>query len=159
MNRLKSKLNDLSVGIFSAETGARQWMKAEKYNSYLIWKVGKKKTDELLFIRHNEMVTYFSFCRSGEKGKMMWQFGDSNVAVSIVQDILKVQNKKSRAFTSVKQVFIYTADGNIKDVKYFHKMKIENLSLLNPLFVLESTKDEKALETLIEYLPDLKTFF
>ena len=140
---LKSKLNGLSVGIFSAETGARQWMQAEQYESYLIWKIGKKKIDELLFIRDGEMITYFSFHRSGKKGKMLWQFGDGDIADSIVQDILKVQNEKSKKITFAKQVFIYTSDGSIKDVKSFHKMKIENLILLNPLSVLESTKDEK----------------
>ena len=143
MSLLKSKLNGLSVGIFSAATGARQWMQAEKYESYLIWKIGKKKIDEFLFILNGEMVTYFSFHRSGEKGKMMWQFGDSDVADSIVQDILKVQNEKSKQFTTAEQVYIYTSDGSIKEVKSFHQMKIENLTLLNPLSVIESTKEEK----------------
>ena len=143
MSLLKSKLNGLSVGIFSAATGARQWMQAEKYKSYLIWKIGKKKIDEFLFILNGEMVTYFSFHRSGEKGKMMWQFGDSDVADSIVQDILKVQNEKSKKVTTAEQVYIYTSDGSIKDVKYFHQMKIENLTLLNPLSVIESTKEDK----------------
>jgi len=143
MSLLKSKLNGLSVGIFSAATGARQWMQAEKYESYLIWKIGKKKIDEFLFIRDGEMVTYFSFHRSGEKGKMMWQFGDSDVADSIVQDILKVQNEKSKKLTTAEQVYIYTSDGSIKEVKSFHQMKIENLTLLNPLSVIESTKEEK----------------
>ena len=143
MRLLKSKLNGISVGIFSAETGARQWMQADKQESYLIWKIGKKKMDELLLIRNGEMVTYFSFHRSGKKGKMMWQFGDGHVAETIIQDILDVQNEKPKKFTSAKQVFIYTSDGSIKDVKFFHQMKIENLALLNPLSVLESTKDEK----------------
>ena len=143
MSLLKSKLNGLSVGIFSAATGARQWMQAEKYESYLIWKIGKKKIDEFLFIRDGEMATYFSFHRSGEKGKMMWQFGDSEAADSIVQDILKVQNEKSKKVTIAEQVYIYTSDGSIKEVKSFHQMKIENLTLLNPLSVIESTKEEK----------------
>ena len=143
MSLLRSKLNGLSVGIFSAATGARQWMQAEKYESYLIWKIGKKKIDEFLFICDGEMVTYFSFHRSGEKGKIMWQFGDSDVADSIVQDILKVQNEKSKKLITAEQVYIYTSDGSIKEVKSFHQMKIENLTLLNPLSVLESTKDEK----------------
>ena len=143
MSLLKSKLNGLSVGIFSAATGARQWMQAEKYESYLIWKIGKKKIDEFLFIRDGEMATYFSFHRFGEKGKMMWQFGDSDVAGSIVQDILKVQNEKSNKLTTAEQVYIYTSDGSIKEVKSFHQMKIENLTLLNPLSVIESTKEEK----------------
>ena len=108
-----------------------------------VLEIGKKKIDELLFIRDSEIVTYFSFHRSGEKGKMIWQFGDGNIAESIVQDILKVQNEKYKKLTSVGQVFIYTSDGNVKDVKSFHQLKIENLTLLNPLSVLESTKDEK----------------
>jgi len=143
MRVLKAKLNGLSVGIFSAEIGARQWMQAEKYKSYIIWKIGKRKMDELLLIRNGEIVTYFLFHRSGIKGKIIWQFGDNKVADAIVQDILKMQNEKSKKFTSSEQFFIYTSDGSIKDIKFFHQMEIENLTLLNPLSVLESTKDEK----------------
>ena len=143
MSLLKSKLNGLSIGIFSAATGARQWMQAEKYESYLIWKIGKKKIDEFLFIRDGEMVTYFSFHRFSERGKMMWQFGDREVAESIIQNILKVQNNKSRKLTFTEQVFIYTSDGSIKDVKSIHQLEIENLTLLNPLSIIESTKEEK----------------
>ena len=74
---------------------------------------------------------------------MIWQFGDSDVADSIVQDILKVQNEKSKKVTTAEKVYIYTSDGSIKEVKSFHQMKIENLTLLNPLSVIESTKEEK----------------
>ena len=143
MRLLKSKLNGISVGIFSAETGARQWMQADKHESYLIWKIGKKKMDELLLIRNGGMVTYFSFHRRGEKGKMIWQFGDDNAANSIIQDILNVQNKKSAEFTTAEQVFIYTSNGSIKDIKFFYQLELINLTLLNPLMVLESTEDEK----------------
>ena len=73
----------------------------------------------------------------------MWQFGDCEVAESIVQNILKVQNGKSRKLTFTEQVFIYTSDGSIKDVKSIHQLEIENLTLLNPLSVLEFIKDEK----------------
>ena len=146
MRLLKSKLNGISVGIFSAETGARQWMQADKYPSYLIWKIGKKKMDELLLIRNGSMVSYFSFHRSKNKGKMMWQYGDRNAAESIMQDILNVQNKKSPVFTTADQVFIYTSNGSLKDIKLFHQLELKNLTLLNPLMVLESTEDEKVHE-------------
>ena len=146
MRLLKSKLNGISVGIFSAETGARQWMQADKHESYLIWKIGKKKMDELLLIQNGSLGTYFSFHRSGKKGKMMWQFGDGTATNLIIQDILKVQSEKSTKFSSAKQVFIYTSDGNIKDIKFFHQLNLENLTLLNPLMVLESTEDEKVHE-------------
>ncbi len=143
MSLLKSKMNGLSVGIFSAEVGARQWMHAHKHESYLIWKIGKKKNDELLYINNEKLTTYFSFHRSEKKSKMNWQFGDKNIAENICQDIINVQNNNSKKFTSSQQVYLYTTDGNMKDVKFFHNLEIQNLTLLNPLLVLETTKDEK----------------
>jgi len=146
MSLLKSKLNGLCVGIFSAEVGARQWMHADKNGSYLVWKIGKKKMDELLFIRNGELVTYFSFHRSEKKSKVVWQFGDQNIANLIMQDILSVQDKKAEKFTSAEQVYLYTTDGNMKDVKFFHNLDVQNLTLLNPLNVLEFTEEEKVHE-------------
>ena len=102
--------------------------------------------DELLLIQNGSLVTYFSFHRSGKKGKMMWQFGDGTAANLIIQDILKVKSEKSTKFSSAKQVFIYTSDGNIKDIKFFHQLNLENLPLLNPLMVFESIEDEKVHE-------------
>ena len=67
---------------------------AEKNESYVIWKIGKKKMDELLFIRNGELVTYFSFHRKSNNGKIMWHFGDAAAADLIVQDILNIQNRK-----------------------------------------------------------------
>ena len=59
---------------------------------------------------------------------------------------MKVQNDKSRKLTCAEHVFLYTSDGSIKDVKSFHQLNIENLTLLNPLTVLEFIKDEKVHE-------------
>jgi len=146
MSLLKLKLNGLSVGIFSAEVGARQWMHADKSGSYLIWKIGKKKNDELLYIRNGKLVTYFSFHRSGKKSKVNWQFGDKNIAELISQDIINVQNNNSQKFISAEQVYLYTTEGNMKDVKYFHSLDLENLTLLNPLSVLETAEAEKVHE-------------
>ena len=146
MSLLKSKLNGLSVGIFSAEVGARQWMHADKNGSYLIWKIGKKKNDELLFIQNGELVSYFSIHRSGKKGKVNWQFGNSEAAELICQDIINVQNNTSKNFTAAQQVYLYTTDGNMKDVKFFHSLELENITLLNPLSVLETADEEKVHE-------------
>ncbi len=146
MSLLKSKMNGLSVGIFSAEVGARQWMHAYKNESYLIWKIGKKKNDELLFIKNGELATYFSFHRSGKKSKMLWQFGDGDIANLIMQDIINVQDEKAKKFTSAQQVYLYTTDGNMKDVKFFNTLELENLTLLNPLLILESSEEIKVHE-------------
>jgi hypothetical protein len=34
----------------------------------------------------------------------------------------------------------------MKDVKFFHSLELENITLLNPLSVLETTEDEKVHE-------------
>ena len=141
MRLLKSRLNSLSVGIFSAESGARQWMQAEKNASYVIWKIGKKKLDELLFIRNGELVTYFSFHRKGNNGKIMWHFGAAAAADLIVQDIVNIQNRKIEKFNSTEKVYLYTSESNVKDVKFFHQLGIKNLILLNPLSVLKSSEN------------------
>ena len=73
----------------------------------MILEVKKKKIDELLFIRNNELLSYFSFRRSGKKHKIFWQFGDDEIADSIILEILKVQKKTSNKITSAEKVFIY----------------------------------------------------
>ena len=74
---------------------------------------------------------------------MNWQFGDKNIAENICQDIINVQNNNSKKFTSTQQVYLYTTNGNMKDVKFFHNLEIKNLILLNPLLVLETVEDKK----------------
>ena len=143
MRLLKSKLNGISVGIFSAEVGARKWMQAHKNASYLIWKIGKMRKDELLFINNGELTTYFCFQRKGNKGKILWQYGDSESAQLIAQDIADIQSMKTKKFNSAAQVYLYTSENNMNDVKSFHKMQIENLTLLNPLSALKTVNDEK----------------
>ena len=69
-------------------------MHAYKYENYLIWKIGKRKNDELLYINNNELITYFNLNRKGKKNKITWQFGDKDSAENICQDIINVQNKK-----------------------------------------------------------------
>ncbi len=141
INILKSKLNGIGIGIFSAEVGARQWMKADKLNSYLIWKVGNKKNDQFLYIKNGELSSYFSYHRTPSGGKLNWCFGDQVYVKKIIEDILNIQSSKSDKFKSVDQVYIYTTDGSIKDVKSFNTMGINNLILLNPLNILTTSLD------------------
>jgi len=142
MNILQSKLNGIGIGIFSAEVGARQWMNADKLSSYLIWKVGKKKDDQFLYIKNGELVAYFSYHRTPSGGKLNWCFGDDKSIEKIINDLIQVQDAKTDKFKSVDQVYIYTNNGSIKDVKLFNSMGIDNLNLLNPLNILSTAIDE-----------------
>tara|TARA_B100001250_G_scaffold95828_1_gene80114 strand:+ start:449 stop:1342 length:894 start_codon:yes stop_codon:yes gene_type:complete len=142
MNILKTKLNGIGIGIFSAEVGARQWMSADKLTSYLIWKVGKKKNDQFLYIENGELVSYFSYHRTPSGGKLNWCFGDNKSIEKIIDDLMQLQDAKTDKFKSIDQVYIYTADGSIKDVQSFNAMGIKNLNLLNPLTILSNAIDE-----------------
>ena len=68
---LKANINNISTGIFSAENGARYWFHADKLTNYVIWKVGKKKNDEILYINNNQLEGYFSITRNIKKIKIM----------------------------------------------------------------------------------------
>ena len=146
MNILQSKLNGIGIGIFSAEVGARQWMGADKLSSYLIWKVGKKKNDQFLYIKNGELVAYFSHHRTPSGGKLNWCFGDDKAIEKILDDLMQVQSAKTDKFKSIDQVYIYTNNGSIKDVKLFNSMGIDNLNLLNPLNILSTAMDKSVNE-------------
>ena len=140
---LKARLNGLSAGIFSAENGARNWFHADKLDSYLIWKIGNKKKDEILYIDNNQLESYFSITRTVGKVKINWQFGNKDAVDMISQYIEHLANNNNQSQPPVNKIFIYTCNGNIYDVKDFQKKGLENMILLNPLCVLDMTEKEK----------------
>ena len=143
MRRLKARLNGISTGIFSAENGARNWFHADKLDSYLVWKIGNKKKDEILYIYNNQLESYFSITRTAKKVKINWQFGNKDAVDMISQYIEHLANNTNQPQVPVNKIFIYTCNGNIYDVKDFQKKGLENMILLNPLCVLNMTEKEK----------------
>ena len=143
MRRMEARLNGISTGIFSAENGARNWFHADKLDSYLVWKIGNNKKDEILYINNNQFESYFSITRTAEKVKINWQFGNKNAVDMISQYIEHLVNNKKQPQIPINKIFIYTCNGNIYDVKDFQKKVMENMILLNPLCVLDMTEKEK----------------
>ena len=135
---LKARLNGLSAGIFSAENGARNWFHADKLDSYLIWKIGNKKKDEILYINNKQLECYFSITRFAKKVKINWQFGNQDAVNKIGQYIEQLENKnnKNQSQVPASKIFIYTCNGRIQDVKDIQKEGMESIILLNPLCVL-----------------------
>ena len=117
-------------------------MKASNNPSYIIWKIGKKKIDEILFIKNNELTNYYSFQRKGDNSKIIWNYGEEEFAESIMQEIINL-NKNSKKFNFATQVYVYTTEGSLNDVKSINSLGVENLSLLNPLYALEKDNNEK----------------
>ena len=140
---LKMRLNGIGTGIFSAESGARHWFHAEKLNNYLVWKIGKKKRDEILYINNNKLESYFSIVRSSNKVNINWQFGNRDTVDMICQYIKHLGNNNSHHVAPANKIFIYTCNGKIQDIKDIQKKDIENIILLNPLSVLKMTDEKK----------------
>lgn len=140
---LKARINNISTGIFSAENGARYWFRADKLKNYLIWKVGKKKNDELLYIKNNQLESYFSISRTIKKIKINWQFGNQEATQLIYKYIESLIIGTRNIQRPIVKIFLYTCEAKIQDVKDIAKKDIEDIILLNPLSVLEMSEKEK----------------
>jgi len=143
MRELNARLNGISTGIFSAENGARYWFHADKLDSYLIWKIGKKKRDEILYINNNQLESYFFITRTRKKVNINWQFGNKDAIAMICKYIENLENEKDQPQQPFSKIFIYSCNGTIKDVKEIKNKGMENMVLLNPLSVLKMTEAEK----------------
>tara|TARA_Y100000590_G_C15745805_1_gene1021940 strand:- start:1583 stop:2476 length:894 start_codon:yes stop_codon:yes gene_type:complete len=140
---LKARINNISAGIFSAEIGARYWFHADKLTSYLIWKVGKRKIDEILYIKNNQLESYFSITRAIKKNKINWQFGNHESTQLIYKYIESLIGDDRTLQQPIEKIFLYTCEEKTKDVKDIEKQDTENIVLLNPLSVLEKSEKEK----------------
>ena len=143
MRMLKARLNSISVGIFSAENGARYWFHADKLDSYIIWKIGDKKKDEILYINNNQLDSYFSISRFAQKIKINWQFGNKDAVNMICQYIENLGNNKNHSQAPASKIFIYTCNDKTKVVKDFQKKDLERIILLSPFSVLNISEEEK----------------
>ena len=143
MRILKARLNSISLGIFSAENGARHWFHADKLDSYLVWKIGEKKKDEMLYIKNNQFECYFSITRTAKKVQINWQFGNKDAINLICQYIKHLVDNKKQPQSPASKIFIYTCNGKIKDVKDLQNTGLDNMILLNPLSVLKMTEEKK----------------
>ena len=141
--KLNARLNGISAGIFSAENGARFWFHADKLDSYIIWKIGNKKKDEILYINNNQLESYFSITRTAKKVKINWQFGNQDTVAIICEYIECLVNNIDNPQIPASKIFIYTCNGKVQDIKDFQKQDVENLILLNPFSVLKTTEEEK----------------
>jgi hypothetical protein len=143
MRELNARLNGISTGIFSAENGARHWFHADKLDSYLVWKIGKKKRDEILYINNNRLESYFSITRTTKKVKFNWQFGNKDAVSMICQYIENLANEKDQPQQPFNKIFIYSCNGKIQDIKDIENKGTNNIILLNPLSILKMTEEEK----------------
>ena len=141
MKILKARLNNLSSGIFSAENGARNWFHADQLDSYVVWKLGNRKQDEILYVSNNQLNNYFSITRLKNKVKINWKYGDNQNIEKLCKYIEQLINGRNSSIIPVDKIFLYTCNGKVQDVKYFEKR--DKIVLLNPFKVLKMTEEKK----------------
>ena len=155
MESLYLCLNNLSIGIFSAENGARAWFNADQWKNYVIWKFGNNKQDEILLINGNELSAYFSISRSNGKVSINWQLGENEKIIFLCDYIEKLMNKGTIKNSPFEKIYVYSCDGKIEDIKKFQKKDDKNIVLLNPFSVLNMMQADKV--NLYDTLPFAET--
>ncbi|MBC8213255.1 MAG: hypothetical protein ISR90_04815 [Candidatus Marinimicrobia bacterium] len=137
ISQLNRDLRVLGIGIFSAEEGARRWFKADQLDSYLIWKMGKYHTDQILFVKNNELVSFIVVKRTHVMARLINVWGCKKTAKKIVNLIKLYIENQVQEFSIAERVFVYQSDGSFADVKQLYNSQVTNVSLLNPLKILE----------------------
>ena len=130
---------------------------AKKHNTLYFIEIKSSKTnsDEILFINHNELESYFSITRSSKQIKINWQYGNPAIMETFctyIQGLINDQKKNENPF---ERIFIYTSNGKIQDVKFFESQGGKNMILLNPLAVLKIMDNKKV--NIYETLPLAET--
>ena len=137
MKDLGGELRNVSMGIFSAEIGARQWMKANDIGSYIIWRLGKYKTDQLIAVEQNEMIYYSQIKRTGTQIKKVMVCGQENKLDEFILDLEQYNQNKLKSFKSTAMVYCYKGKGSKSELKKLCESDISNIKLLNPLSVVK----------------------
>lgn len=137
MKELSGELRNVSLGIFSAEIGARQWLKANDIGSYIIWRLGKYKTDQLIAVERNEMICYCQIKRTGAQIKKVLVCGQENKLDDFILDLEHYNQNKLKSFKSADMVYAYIGEGSKSELKKLCESEISNIKLLNPLSVVE----------------------
>ncbi|NQU66685.1 MAG: hypothetical protein HQ510_01960 [Candidatus Marinimicrobia bacterium] len=143
MKKIYGEMRSICVGIFSAEIGARSWMNAGKYGSYIIWRMGKYNSDQLLYVKNNELVAYCHSKRSINSLKKMTLIGDEKVVDVFFEDLNNFHSGSTDPFKSAEMVYVYQGEGKSTELKKICESGIDNIRLLNPLSVLKCEEVSK----------------
>jgi len=159
MKKIYGEMRSVSVNIFSAEIGARYWMGASEFSSYIIWRMGKYNSDHLLVVKNNELLAFCHSKRSTNNVKKMIMVGDETVIDSFFEDLNRFHLESLEHFTAAQMVFVYQGEGRNTELKKICESGIDNIRLLNPLSVLTCEDVPKANLYLTSHLAETGVSF
>ena len=136
MKNFRGEMRSVCVGIFSAEMGARSWMKAGENESYIIWRMGKYNSDQILIIKNDELHAYCFSKRNSNNIKKLTMIGNEDMVDLFFEDLNSFHSGSTDQFRSAQKIFVYQGEGRSSELKKVCESGVENISLLNPLSVL-----------------------
>jgi len=140
---INGEIRSISIGLFSAEIGARKWFNANQLASYAVWKMGRNRVDQLIIVKSGEFESFIKFKRLKKSIKILNVIGTSPLVDKMLLQIEAWINGDLDEFTNIDRVFAYSSEINAKDLKNLIESQISNVTLLNPFEMLDISTEEK----------------
>lgn len=134
----------LSIGIFSAEQGARLWFNAKKLNSYLIWRIGGYHHNQVLFIRDMKMVSLFMFKRIENTYSLHNFFGSRILTDELFSQLETCLDYNLSNLNIPDKIFIYSGIGSASEINKYIQLNKDNVCHLNPLEKIKMNMERKS---------------
>jgi len=137
--KTKLEIRCLSVDIFSAECGARNWFKAD--GDYVIWKIGNRGVGHILIIKNNILISFFAVKLKNNKYKdtsSIVNDGSSERFLTFINDVM-MDKVESETKNNYGQIFFYNGGCGKSVFNSFIGIDNENFTPLHPFGVIDAT--------------------
>jgi len=159
IKQYKAEIRSLGVGIFSAESCARYCFAADKNSTYIIWRLGKYNSDQVLLIGDSGPISYCEIKRTQNNAKLQSAIGDQDAAEDIRSEIERYLKGELTGFRTGEHVYVYQADEKYLDVRKIIDAALDNVTLLNPLKMLKVENSNKVNLQKTSYLAETGLVF
>ena len=136
-----SKIKELSIGIFSAESGARALFNVDQFDSYAILKIGNP--NQLLFINNGDLISFTNFNINQGNIKIISSYGSYDKTKLLIEDIKTIVNKPNQKISSIDKLYYYQNNGKNIVLKKLLNVKDKNVIAFNPFNKILFEKNKK----------------
>ena len=117
----------LSVDIFSVSTLVKQLYNIK---DFLIWKIGRNNYHYLLYIKNNEVSSYFKFKRSSDDFRNVISIGN-DTDISLMHNFLSETLIKNKKFSKINSIYVYQTHNNENLIKKIISNRENNIILID----------------------------
>ena len=139
----EAEIRFISVDIFSAECGARNWFKAE--GNYVIWKIGNRGVGHILIIKNNTLASFFNVKlkkNNYEKTTSLVDDGSSKEFIKHINNLLVNEKDKLKIENNYGEIFFYNGGCGRSVFNNFIGINSKYFTPLNPFDVIKITTNK-----------------